>query len=333
MATTTTAAFGALLEPISGLAKIVARDAISGPSPRIYELDSIQWGQKLNGPRDDRNTPYPATSVAPIGPRKLEQSSPPTPERDYAVDAALIQTASNPYMNRWRLASAGIVFLLMGLNDAASGALIPYIERHYHIGYAVVSVIFVANAIGFISAAPLVNIVESRFGRAKTYIIATSLLSVGYTAILCTPPFPAVVVLFGVIGFGIALFLAMTNAFIVNLVNGTVILGAMHGTYGVGGVVSPLIATAMVSRGIHWSYFYAIPLSLAVVSIPFMAWSYWSYEKDLPVQLFTALERTASRRAAAEEGNPSRAELLRRAIKNHTTLLGEYFGAQNDCKY
>jgi fucose permease len=332
MTTMTTVALGALLQPISGPAKVVARDAISGRSPGIYELDSIQWGQKLDGPRDHEDMPYPATSVTPITLRELEQSSPLTPKPDHAVDAALIQTASNPHMNRWRLASAGIFFLLMGLNDAASGALIPYIERHYHIGYALVSVIFVANAIGFISAAPLVNIVESRVGRAKTYIIATSLLSVGYTAILCTPPFPVVVVSFGVIGFGMALFLAMTNVFIVNLINGTVILGAMHGTYGVGGIVSPLIATAMVSRGINWSYFYAIPLSLAVISIPFMAWAYWSYEKDLPVQLFTALERTASRRAAAEEGNPSKSELLRRAIKNRTTLLGKYFAAQNECK-
>lgn len=322
MATVTAVTFGAVVDHISGPAKIVPRDAISGPSPGIYELDSLHWGQKLDGPRDDKDAPYPA---APVTPRELEQSSPSTPKGDQAVDAALIQTASNPYMNRWRLASAGIFFLLMGINDAASGALIPYIERNYHVGYAVVSLIFVGNAIGFISAAPLVNPVETKVGRAKTYIIATSLLSVGYTAIICTPPFPVVVISFFVIGFGMALFLSITNAFIVNLVNGTVILGAMHGTYGIGGVVSPLIATAMVSRGIHWSYFYAIPLSLAVISIPFMGWSYWSYEKDLPVQLFTALERTASRRAAVEAGNPSKTELLRRAIRNKTTLLGALF--------
>lgn len=42
-----------------------------------------------------------------------------------------------------------------GMNDSAPGALIPYIERDYHIGYAVVSLIFIANAPGFITAAPL----------------------------------------------------------------------------------------------------------------------------------------------------------------------------------
>lgn len=316
----TSVTFGARIEPISGPANIVPRDAISGPPPGNYELDSLQWGQKLTGPQDDELTADPATPT----PRELEQSAPSTPKQDRAVDAALVQTASKPYMNRWRLASAATFFFLMGLNDASSGALIPYIEKYYGIGYAVVSLIFVGNALGFILAAPLVNLVESRFGRAKTYIFATSLMSVGYTAIICTPPFPVVVVSFFTLGFAMGLFVAITNAFLVNLVNGTVILGAMHGVYGCGGVVSPLMATAMVSRGTHWSYFYAIPMSLAVFSIPFMGWSYWTYEKDLPVQLMTALERTASRRAAAEAGNPGKAELLRRALKNRTTLLGMF---------
>lgn len=281
----------------------------------------MQWGQRLNGPKDDEVS---SKTGAPT-PRELEQSVPSTPKQDHVVDAALFQTARNPYMNRWRLASAAMFFFLMGVNDASSGALIPYVEKYYKIGYAVVSLIFVGNALGFILAAPLVNLVESHFGRAKTYIFATSLMSVGYIAIICTPPFPVVVLSFFVLGFAMGLFLAITNAFIINLMNGTVILGAMHGLYGLGGTVSPLMATAMVSRGIHFSYFYAIPMSLAVVSIPFMGWSYWTYEQDLPVQLFTALEITASRRAAAEAGNPSKAEILRRALKNRTTLLGAAF--------
>jgi fucose permease len=315
----TSVTFGARVEPISGPAKVVPRDLVSGTSPGIYELESIQWGQRLNGPHDDKNISYPATPT----PRELEQSALPTQKRAHAVNAALIQTASKPYMNRWRLASAAIFFFLMGVNDASSGALIPYVERYYSIGYAVVSLIFVGNALGFISAAPLVNLVESNFGRAKTYIFVTTLMSIGYVAVICTPPFPVMVVSFFILGFAMGLFLAITNAFIVNMVNGTVILGAMHGLYGLGGVVSPLMATAMVSRGVHWSYFYAVPMSLAVFSIPFMGWSYWTYEQDLPVQLFTALERTASRQAIAEAGNPTKAELLRRALKNRTTLLGK----------
>lgn len=87
--------------------------------------------------------------------------------------------------------------------------------------------------------------------------------------------------------------------------------------------MSPLIATAMISKGIRWSYFYAIPLALSLASIGFMGWSYRGFEADASVQLMTALERTASLRSAP--GEPTKKQLLWRSMKNRTTLLGALF--------
>src|SRR3984885_4455682 len=114
------------------------------------------------------------------------------------------------------------------------------------------------------------------------------------------------------------------RTFIVNLTSGTVFLGAMHGFYGVGGIVSPLMATAMVSHGVHWSYFYFISLSLGLSSFALMGWSFWSYEKEAPVQLVTTLERTAPRQLVEQEGL-TKVEILKRALKNKTTILGALF--------
>lgn len=122
---------------------------------------------------------------------------------------------------------------MMGMNDAATGALIPYLEVEYNIGYAIVSLIFVTNAFGWLVMAPVSQMIEARAGRSRSYIIAASLMSIGYTALVCAPPFPVVVMSFFLLGLGMALFLGMTNAFIVNLVNGTVLLGLCHGIYGV----------------------------------------------------------------------------------------------------
>lgn len=213
---------------------MVHRDHITAPYPTEHELDELEWGRRLNGPQ--KELPEPISQSLPQTPGELEQSVPPTPKRAPAVDA-IIQSASNPPRNRWRLAAAGLMFFLLGLNDAATGALIPYLEEEYHIGYAVVSLIFVTNAVGFISMAPICQLIESRVGRARSYVIATSLMSIGYVAIVCTPPFPVVVLSFYFLGCGMALFLAMTNAFVVNLLNGTVILGFCHGLYGVSHIV------------------------------------------------------------------------------------------------
>ncbi|EXJ75258.1 uncharacterized protein A1O5_01954 [Cladophialophora psammophila CBS 110553] len=327
----TVQAFGAFIthesDPsaaVRGLAPVVHRDNITAVSPTEYELDELQWGRRLNGP-----CKAPSRNASPVGrslpptPGELERSQPPTPKRDQAVDA-IVQSISNPPRNRWRVAAASVMFFLLGLNDAATGALIPYLEKDYHIGYAIVSLIFITNALGFISMAPVIQLIESRLGRTRSYIIATSMMSIGYITIVCSPPFPVVVLSFYFLGCGMGLFLAMTNAFIVNLLNGTVVLGFCHGLYGLGGIVSPLIATAMVSSGIHWAHFYFITLSISLLSVLLMGWSFRGFESDAAVQLLSSLERTASRQAAGS-AELTKVQVLKRAVKNRTTLLGATF--------
>ena len=92
----------------------------------------------------------------------------------------------------------------------------------------------------------------------------------------------------------------------------------------IGGVVSPLLATAMVSRGMQWSRFYFIPLSITLASILFMGWAYKGFENDAATQLLTSLERTASRQATAV-GEPTKLHILKKALGQKTTILGAIF--------
>ena len=71
-------------------------------------------------------------------------------------------------------------------------------------------------------------------------IFAQFFMISGYVMLACTPPYPVVVLSFLFLGFGMALNLALGNVFAANLVNGTKMLGFMHGSYGVGGIISPL---------------------------------------------------------------------------------------------
>lgn len=153
--------------------------------------------------------------------------------------------------------------------------------RHYEIGYAIVSLIFVTNAVGFISAAFVVEALRARFGRSRTLILANALLVCGYIPIVCTPPFPVVVCSFFLLGLGMAINLALGNVFTGNLQNSTQMLGLMHGSYGLGGTVGPLVATAMVtSGGLVWSRFYILTLSMAILNGAFSGWCFWRYEKE-----------------------------------------------------
>ncbi|KAI0426824.1 major facilitator superfamily transporter [Xylaria sp. FL1042] len=258
--------------------------------------------------RDDdvelRPLTKPSAAPTPSGvctPRDLEMMSVPnTP----GVSEQLVDPIStfevqpgltDPPMNKFRYAACCVQVLLAGLIDSANGALIPYIEKHYNIGYAIVSLIFIGNAVGFIIAAPFVDALRIRLGRAKACSLAHICIAVGLIPLLALAPFPAVVVGYFFLGFGTATTLAMANVFTANLKNGTVLLGFLHGSYGIGGIVGPLIATSIVSNlGTDaWNRYYLLTISIATANAAFILWSFWNYERE------TAASETSSLTAAA----------------------------------
>lgn len=83
-------------------------------------------------------------------------------------------------MNKWRVLAVSVAFLCNGANDSAPGALLPYMEEYYKIGYAIVSLIFISNAIGFIAAAFFVYTLDRRLGRARVLMLceATNIFSI-----------------------------------------------------------------------------------------------------------------------------------------------------------
>lgn len=108
------------------------------------------------------------------------------------------------------------------------------------------------------------------------------------------------------------------------MANSTVILGAAHGSYGIGGLVAPLIATTMVSNGILWSRFFLITLGIRVMVFFFAGWANRGYEQE-PTSRFTASLEGVAFRQAADVGEPAKLQLLRQVMKNRTTLLGALF--------
>ena len=74
-----------------------------------------------------------------------------------------------------------------------------------------------------------------------------------------------------------------------------------------------------------WSRFYLITLGVRVACVLFSGWAFWNYEKEEPMRLLTALERTASQRAAIEDGQPTKKQLLKRALTNRVTIMGALF--------
>jgi fucose permease len=60
-----------------------------------------------------------------------------------------------------------------------------------------------------------------------------------------------------VCGLGSGLTDGAWNAWIGNMANATEVLGFLHGAYGAGAIISPVLATALITKtGSPWYYFY-----------------------------------------------------------------------------
>jgi fucose permease len=104
-----------------------------------------------------------------------------------------------------------------GLNDGAPGALLPSLEKYYNLNYAVVSLIFLSNACGFLAASFLSNKLHVAVGRCKSLVIGTALQTLCYVILSTHPPYGAVIFGFLVAGAGMGFILAHANSYMVRL--------------------------------------------------------------------------------------------------------------------
>ncbi|KAH6673976.1 major facilitator superfamily domain-containing protein [Plectosphaerella plurivora] len=215
----------------------------------------------------------------------LEMSRPasPTPGGGGGdAHAEPLQSMWDPYMNRWRLLAACLMNFANGLHDSSPGALIPYMEKYYDIGYAVVSLIFVGQAVGFIFAALFMDPLRARLSRAHLQIVGQTFMVSAYLPLIVGAPFPAIVVSFFLLGFGMSINLAMNNIFCGSLQSATTALGFLHGSYGVGGTIGPIVATAVASTTgpDFWYRYYFLTLGLAIFNLFFGWWALAGFERD-----------------------------------------------------
>ena len=151
-------------------------------------------------------------------------------------------------------------------------------------------------------------------------------MMLSYVMLVCTPLFAIVALSFFFSGLGMAFNLVLNNTFCANLANPTTILGFFHGSYGIGGTVGPLIATALVSRRggnrTIWSTFYFIPLSVAGLNALIAYLTFRRYEADNPAA--TPLRATSSH-PERDSSSDSKSQLLGRSLRNRSTILGALF--------
>ncbi|KAI4845911.1 MFS general substrate transporter [Aureobasidium sp. EXF-8845] len=181
-----------------------------------------------------------------------------------------------PKANLWRTFAAFWGFAIMGMNDATYGAIIPYLETHYDLSYTIVSLIFLSPLIGYNASALLNNTIHLRFGQRGVAFIGPICHLVAYVVIAVHPPYPVLVVVFAIAGFGNGLEDAAWNAWMGAMTNANEVLGFLHGIYGLGATIAPLIATSLITKANKpwWTWYYFM-IAFAAVEVATSIWAFW----------------------------------------------------------
>ncbi|KAF5623808.1 tetracycline resistance [Fusarium sp. NRRL 52700] len=192
------------------------------------------------------------------------------------ASAELAESWKYPRQNVFRTGAAFWSLLTSGANDAAYGALIPYLEEYYNLSYIIVSLVFLSPFVGYILAAVLNNTLHRRIGQRGIGITCGICHILAYIIIAVHPPYPVLVLAYCLAGFGNGISDAAWNAWIGNLDRANETLGFLHAFYGVGGVISPLIATNMIAKAdLPWYTFYYVMIGLATIELVSCTWAFW----------------------------------------------------------
>ncbi|EED16841.1 MFS transporter, putative [Talaromyces stipitatus ATCC 10500] len=101
-----------------------------------------------------------------------------------------------------------------------------------------------------------------------------------YVVISVHPPYPVLIISFMFAGLGNGLADSAWNAWIANLANANELLGLLHGFYGLGAVLSPLIATSLVTKADWpWYTFYYLMIGGAVIEFGATLTAFWTADK------------------------------------------------------
>jgi len=96
----------------------------------------------------------------------------------------------------------------------------------------------------------------------------------GYALMFWKPPYPLYATAFFLTSMGIAYQDAQSNSFTTGVQNAHRWLGVLHAVYGVGAVVSPLVANTIAARTRYWHYYYLVTLGLAAINVCLLAWTF-----------------------------------------------------------
>ncbi|AFY29474.1 MFS transporter [Cyanobium gracile] len=157
-----------------------------------------------------------------------------------------------------RMGVACSAFGVIGAVEAALGVLVPSLLDTFSLSTGSVTLLLASQIGGYLLAALLNGMVNSRLGLDRLLLVAFTLLASALLLYALTPRWDLMVATGVAVGLGIGLIDAGLNTAVAQHEAGARLIGPLHGFYGVGAVTGPAIATTVLALGGGWRQVYLV---------------------------------------------------------------------------
>ncbi|KAI7898910.1 major facilitator superfamily domain-containing protein [Cokeromyces recurvatus] len=207
------------------------------------------------------------------------------------------------------------ISLVAGLNDGSIGTIIPRLKQYYEIPNETISLLFLCSACGFFASAGLNGTIVHKLGQLKTLFLGSTSMFVSFFILSWGFPFPVMICVMPFVGGGMALLDAAMNVYTANLPLATLMLNILHAVYGVGAMISPLVASFLLKYDVSWKGMYVFLTFIAILNIIFIAFGFWNVD-------FGEAKEEESDNDGVDNYKENHKELTKKAIFNKVTLIG-----------
>jgi fucose permease len=202
-------------------------------------------------------------------------------------------------------------FVLVGTSAGASGVLLLAQIGDYGVDRATIGVTFFTGSAGFVLASLSGGALIGRFGIRIALVAGGVAYVLAGLYLAARPSFAAFAGVQLVVGYATGTLESALNAYVAIMPDATTLLNRLHGFFGVGALLGPVLASWVISFA-SWT---AVWLILAVTCVPLVTGFLVAYPRIRPAG-------QAAKPGAATPVLASGGSLLRAALRERGVLLG-----------
>ncbi|KZT43917.1 MFS general substrate transporter [Sistotremastrum suecicum HHB10207 ss-3] len=209
-------------------------------------------------------------------------------------------------LDKIRLAAGSYAYFVCGWGDGVTGTVLPYFDADYHLSYTLSSIVFVAATVGFFIGTFLLESVikylgkfdvskskarrvpmlpsflsrvlgagkrkELGFSEAQalhfSLVWSAFMLSLFFVIVGLKGGAPTLFFAYSVAAFARAFLTGQLNAFATSRPGSPI--AQLHGFWGIGACISPIVCQTLVAKGVPWPNFYLGSIVVGVLNVIFL---------------------------------------------------------------